>query len=264
MPTYALDNAWQRARQRLTALEAWLDPGTICHLEARGVAPGWHCLEVGAGGGSIASWLGGRVGASGSVLATDIDPRHLEALAHPHVRALRHDIISDPLPADTFDLAHTRLVLMHLPAWETALDRMIAALKPGGWLVVEEMDFAATALDPGCGADAVALFDKAIAGHHQVMDRHGMNPFFGRCLLRALRDRNLVAIGTEGRSLCCSGGSTEAVAWRLTFEQLREELVAIGAMTDDEMAALFALLDDPAATFLTQVTVAAWGQRPPD
>lgn len=88
-----------------------------------------------------------------------------------------------------------------------------------------------------------------------------MNPFFGRRLLGALQARDLVAVGTEGRSSCCAGRSTEAVAWQLTIEQLREEMVAIGAMTD-EVAAVIALLDDPATTFLTQVTVAAWGQRP--
>ena len=33
-----------------------------------------HCLEVGAGGGSIAHWLCQAVGPTGRVLATDIDP----------------------------------------------------------------------------------------------------------------------------------------------------------------------------------------------
>lgn len=32
-------------------------------------------------------------------------------------------------------------------AWQRTRQRL-PALKPGGWLVVEEMDFAATALDP--------------------------------------------------------------------------------------------------------------------
>ena len=34
-------------------------------------------LEIGAGGGSIARWLAERVGPTGSVLATDIDPRFI-------------------------------------------------------------------------------------------------------------------------------------------------------------------------------------------
>src|ERR1051325_45054 len=44
---YRFDNAWLQARERLAALEAQLDPGTIGYLQALGVGEGWHCLEVG-------------------------------------------------------------------------------------------------------------------------------------------------------------------------------------------------------------------------
>jgi signal transduction histidine kinase len=37
------------------------------------VQPGWGCLEVGAGRGSMAVWLAEQVGESGEVVATDID-----------------------------------------------------------------------------------------------------------------------------------------------------------------------------------------------
>ena len=40
-------------RERLDALEAAIDPTSRRHLEALGVGPGWTCLEVGGGGGSI-------------------------------------------------------------------------------------------------------------------------------------------------------------------------------------------------------------------
>jgi hypothetical protein len=53
-PRYVLDNAAAQAPARFDALAAIFDPGTIRHLRERGVAEGWHCLEIGAGGGSIA------------------------------------------------------------------------------------------------------------------------------------------------------------------------------------------------------------------
>jgi hypothetical protein len=31
---YTFDNDWYAERERLSALEAWLDPGTIHHLQA--------------------------------------------------------------------------------------------------------------------------------------------------------------------------------------------------------------------------------------
>jgi hypothetical protein len=60
---------------RLRLVEAGWDPATRRCLEMIGVTEGWACLEIGAGAGSIAAWLGRRVVPTGSVVAADIDPR---------------------------------------------------------------------------------------------------------------------------------------------------------------------------------------------
>ena len=121
---------------RFSALEFIFDKGTFRHLEDRGVGPGWNCLEVGGGGGSVGAWLATRVNPGGHVLVTDIDPRFLESLSASNVVVRRHDISRDPLPESAFDLVHARLVLIHLPDRNRVLVRMAAALKPGGWLVL--------------------------------------------------------------------------------------------------------------------------------
>jgi 2-polyprenyl-3-methyl-5-hydroxy-6-metoxy-1,4-benzoquinol methylase len=95
MSTYAFDNAWQQARERLALLEACLDPATVRRLTALGVGEGWTCLDVGAGGGSIAQWLCTQVGASGHVLATDVDPRFLAALGEPNLQIRCHNVVTD-------------------------------------------------------------------------------------------------------------------------------------------------------------------------
>ena len=59
---YALDNAAVQAGDRFAALSELFDAGTIDHIEQRGITSGWHCLELGGGGGSIAAWLSERVG----------------------------------------------------------------------------------------------------------------------------------------------------------------------------------------------------------
>ncbi len=51
--SYTLDNAWQHAPERLALIERSMDPATTNYLQTLGVATGWHCLTVGAGGGSI-------------------------------------------------------------------------------------------------------------------------------------------------------------------------------------------------------------------
>ena len=46
----------------------------------------------------------------------------------------------DEPPGETFDLVHARLVLARIADRDEALRRMVQALRPGGWLVVEEID----------------------------------------------------------------------------------------------------------------------------
>src|SRR5262249_47467698 len=125
------------------AVEELLDPGTIALIERRGIGAGCSCLELGAGGGSIAKWLASRVGAAGRVLATDLDTRHLaEVAALANVEVRRHDIVADALPESDFDLVHARLVLEHLQERDAVLHKLVRALRPGGWLLVESVDYA--------------------------------------------------------------------------------------------------------------------------
>ena len=68
---YLFDEATRVERERLAAIEAGLDPFSMECLQKIGVATGWRCAEIGAGGGSIAEWLCRQVGPSGRVVATD-------------------------------------------------------------------------------------------------------------------------------------------------------------------------------------------------
>jgi SAM-dependent methyltransferase len=162
---YVFDNARGETRERFPALSDLYDDETIRCLRAVGVAPGWQCLEVAAGGGSIARWLAGQVGSDGRVLATDLDTRFLESLADPAIEVRRHDIARDPLPGPAFDLVHARLILVHLPERELAFARMAEALKPGGWLVCEEFDSLSMPADPALHPDECALKAQAVMQH---------------------------------------------------------------------------------------------------
>src|SRR5207302_1313015 len=79
--TYAWDNSWADARRRLELLEQCWDPRSQEALSRAGVQPGWRCLEVGGGAGSIASWLCDAVGPDGTVVAVDLDTRFLGLIA---------------------------------------------------------------------------------------------------------------------------------------------------------------------------------------
>jgi SAM-dependent methyltransferase len=75
------------------------------------------------------------------VVATDLDTRVLQDLTHPNLEVRIHDVLADDLPEEAFDLVHLRLLLAWLADPALALHRLVAALRPGGRLVAEEMDF---------------------------------------------------------------------------------------------------------------------------
>src|SRR3954468_23544877 len=62
---------------RLRLMERMLDPEEIKVLSGLDVQRSWHCLELGAGAGSIARWLAERC-PDGRVVATDVDPAFLD------------------------------------------------------------------------------------------------------------------------------------------------------------------------------------------
>ena len=127
---YPFDNAGERPEMRFRGLSELHDDHTVRHLDQRGIEEGWSCLEVGGGAGSITSWLCARVGVTGHVLATDIEPRFLHALSFPNLEVWRQDIRKEPPPAGEFDLVHARLVLIPRTEREGVLKRMVTALKP--------------------------------------------------------------------------------------------------------------------------------------
>jgi SAM-dependent methyltransferase len=249
--------------ERLALLAQLLDEGTFAVLAARGVGPGWRCLEVGAGGGSVAAWLAGRVAPGGFVLATDLDTTVLRSVHHPCLEVRAHDILAGPLPEAGFGLVHARLLLAWLDAPQTGLARMAAALRPGGCLVAEEMDFRPVAADPRHGPATCDLFGRVIAAHHTVLaDQHAFDPFRGRRLAGDLAQAGLINTGCQGRLSIWQGGQPGGRVWQLTLLQLRPELAASGLVTGGEVDRVIDLCGDPGFRFMSQATIAAWGYRP--
>ena len=242
-PEYVLDNAAPETPARFSALSELYDESTIRHLSKIGVDQGWRCWEIGAGNGSIARWLNDQVGPIGSVLATDIDTRFLDQSIHRNLRVRRHNIVSEPVPAERFDLIHARLVLVHLPERAQVLQRMIAALKPGGWLLTEEFDSLSHASTPQTYPWETTL--KSAVALRKIMIERGVDPAFGRSLAKNLHAGGLQNISAEARMLMWFGGSQGTRLMRSNLEQLREAILESGAVTAAEFAEDIARLDQP-------------------
>jgi SAM-dependent methyltransferase len=242
-------------RSRLQLLAEVHNPQTVAQLDAIGVGEGWRCLDVGAGGGAVTQMLAERVGATGSVLAVDLDTRLLEALADDRIEVRRHDLLDEPLPADAFDLVHARLLLMHLPSRLDALRRLVHAARPGGWVAAMDPDFGAVELSPRSRAwdrTWAAYFDATVAG--------GWDPRYGARLCGDLRAVGLVDVRADHVANAGPGGSVRARLLSLTLERVRERLIRFGAASD-EIDEARRTLEDPSSTYSSPMTCAARGRR---
>jgi SAM-dependent methyltransferase len=257
---YLLDNSQEHAARRMDALPRLFDPTTQRVLLATGVESGWRCLEVGGGGGSIARWLAARVAPRGSVLCTDIDPRHIEA-GPANLTFERHDISVDPLEESQFDLIHARLVLIHVPAREAVLERLVAALKPGGWLVIEDFDVLSMVPDANVSPAEVQLV--TAEAMRRFMNRGGVNGRFGRTLYGRFRSLGLERISAEARVVMFDEQNGGAELMRINFEQVKERLIGEGFVSAEQWRADRARLDEPDFCVPSPVMWSVIGRKPP-
>ena len=115
---------------------------------------------------------------SGHVVATDINTDWISCPLPANVELRCHDIGIDPLPDAAFDVVHARAVLTFVPERRTALNRMIAALKPNGWLLIEEMLPPITDAWDRPDEPDVALARKARRAIMEMVRRGGCDPMF--------------------------------------------------------------------------------------
>ena len=231
---YLLGNDAPEAMDRFTAFATLFDPPTFRHLDALGLAAGWRCWEVGAGGTSVVAHLAARVGARGHVVATDIDLAWAAHAAAPNVTIIEHDVAGEPPPGGPFDLVHARLVLVHVPERDVALANMVSALRPGGVLLVEDAD---PALQPrSCleetGPEEV-LANRLRRGFRHLLSERGVDLAYGRTLPHRLRSAGLEDVAADAafpiRHPACIPLEVATIA------MVRDQLVEREFATDEEI-----------------------------
>lgn len=259
---YLLANEQTQAGTRFEALATLFDPCTFRHLSDLGVGSGWRCWEVGAGGMSVPVWLAAQVGPTGLVIATDIDTSWLAGAGVDHLRVLRHDVGAEDPPATDLDLVHVRLVLTHVPGRDTALRSMIAALRPGGLLLVEEADPGLQPLIcPDDHGPAQHLANRLCQGFRTLMSGRGADLAYGRTLPRLLRDHGLVDVAADAYFPITAPAC--AALERATVEQIRDRLISAGIATAAEIDRhLDNIAGGQVADLATSPLISAWGRKP--
>ncbi len=257
---YLLDNRQSEAGIRFGALAELFDPVTFRHVDQLGIGPGMRCWEVGAGGPSVPLGLAERVGPEGAVVATDIDVSWTREVTGGVIEVLSHNVAADPPPTGGFDLVHARLVLVHVPDRAEALRRMVQALRPGGWLLLEDADPALQPLlCPDESGPEQRLANRLRSGFRTLMAERGADLGYGRTLPRVLREAGLDDVRADAYFPVTSPAC--AVLEAATVRQIRDRLVGAGIATDADIDQHLANVATGTLDLTTAPLISAWGRR---
>lgn len=142
---HRFDNAEKWAKQfDDPARDAWQKPAEI--VAAMHIAPGMTVADVGAGTGYFEPYLSRAVGPAGVVLAVDLEPdmvRYLTERAEreklANVRAVQAEVGDPKLPSHGVDRVLIVDTWHHIPEHAAYLEKLRAALAPGGTITIVEL-----------------------------------------------------------------------------------------------------------------------------
>ncbi|HEX3932135.1 MAG TPA: methyltransferase domain-containing protein [Nocardioides sp.] len=240
-------------RERLRVLGRVMRPTTLALLERAAVAAGMRCLDVGCGGGDVTVDLASLVGLTGHAVGLDVDATKVELARADAVQGAVTNVefrvgdLAAGLGQEEYDVVYARFVLTHLADPASALEAMRRALRPGGRLVVEDIDFRGSFCDPEHPS-----FERYEEIYEESARRNGGDPWI------ALRlPSMLVAAGFADvqPTVVQPAGLTGEVKLlpALTLENIRATALRHGVSTGEEVDRLvddlYAVARDP-ATFV--------------
>ena len=253
-------------RERLRILSRVMQPTSLGLLHRTGIRPGMACLEVGCGGGDLAFDMARAVGSGGRVVGTDIDQKVIDLatreaadLGLGNVEFCLTDI-TETTPGVDFDLVHARFLLTHLPNPDRALARMRAVLRPGGLIVVEDIDFRGHFSYP----ESKAL-QRYVELYTEIVRRKGGDANIGPRLPALLNSAGFENVQMHVVQPAATIGEIKLLA-PLTMENIAGSVVAGGLASRAEAEQLVAELYDYAHTSGTvgclPRVVEVWGTAP--
>lgn len=242
--------------ERLEALAAAFDPFSRHHLGALGIQPGWHCLDLGSGSGTMARWLAEQVGPAGTVTAIDRDTRFVRRHPHPGLTIRQADVTAIDLEPGGFDLIHSRMMLMHVREREQLLRRMVGWLRPGGVLLVSDT---ANIGAESSSHEAYRTSMLAIAG--LLARTISTDSHHGRRYPGLLTASGLSRVRLAVDMPVFTAGSPLARFWELTFRQSAARMIEYGLVEAATLEAALRYLRDPDTQELSFALCTASGYR---
>jgi SAM-dependent methyltransferase len=224
------------------------------------------CLDLGCGGGDVTLELARLVGPEGKVVGVDIDPTVL-AIARQDAEAqhwenveFRQSRIGESEFDPQFDLVYARFLLTHLKDPSGALLLMQRALRPGGRVVVEDIDFRGHFCYPDCPA-----LGRYVELYTQAAQQAGGDPNIGPRLPELLLAAGLERVQMNVVQPAGMEGEVKLVN-PITMENIADTVLAAGLASRGEIDQIISSLYEYARDSKTVMSVArivqAWGHQP--
>jgi len=175
--------------------------------EALALTTGDRVVDVGCGPAFLVTDMVGVLGAGGSVVGVDSSTQMLEVARrrcaeHSNVELLQGFATSLPLDDETFDAAACVQVLEYVPDIETAVAELRRVLRPGGRLVVWDVDWSTVSWhsdDP-----------ERMARVLRAWDEHLVHRSLPRTLAASLRVAGFADIACTGHAFVTLSSSAES------------------------------------------------------
>lgn len=184
-------------RLRSQALLAWKREAR--HLQWFGLRDGMSVLDVGSGPGFASEQLLDLL-PNGSVTALEVDPvmieraeKYLAGRSGERLKLVQGSLMHSGLPEASYDFAFARLVFQHLTDPVAAARSIGRLLKPGGKLVITDIDDRLHLIEPEDPPEVQAINERFIEEHRQ----RGGDRNIGRKLLHILREAGYVDVALD-------------------------------------------------------------------
>jgi ubiquinone/menaquinone biosynthesis C-methylase UbiE len=225
---------------RLRLLDQVYGAATRRMLQEAGLGEGSRVLDLACGIGAVSCWMASQVGATGKVIAGDVNPDqlvvakwHCAKCEHPapieYVEANAYDT---GLASGSFDIVHMRLLLCHLKDPQKVLAEAYRLLKPGGALVCQDLKISSIFCSPESPS-----YNRFIQLALRAGLALGVDYDFGVRLPAAAAEAGFQSIQVHLEYPAYLKGPEKRL-WEYTFAETVPVVVRTGAATEEELSGL--------------------------
>ena len=240
----------------------------LARLGELGLRPGQTALDLGCGPRGILDLLAEAVGPRGRVVGLDADPAHVTAARQyafnqglANVEVLAGDARHTGLPAESFDLVHTRTLLVTIPEPAEVVAEMARLARPGGLVASQEADAEFSICYP-----PLPEWDRLLALFRASFPRAGADLRLGRRLPELFRAAGLTDVGATVYAGSYPAGHSRRTVIPDLVRSLHPVILGLGLAGERELAdvdaAVRAHLADPRTLMMPHLLVTAWGRKP--